>query len=321
MRIDCVIAARCLAEEPAARLPLLEKLLARGDPWSLPHVADLSACLAALFALPRASVPIAALGLLGEGVEPGREAWVRLDPVHLRAERSQLRLVPLAPHALSAADAERFAAALAPHFAAEGMALRAPQPQQWYLSCDGRADPATACPQRAAGILEQERLPRGADGAFWRRLMTEAQMLLHDSPLNAEREARGELAVNGVWPWAGGTLPTQSAGPYRTVHAGIAYARGLGRLAGALAASLPADASWTEQGGLPALLVLSSPADGPLAQIEQTWIAPAVRALEQGRCDELRLALLGPDTSSARRLTRHHLRRWWRRAKPIAGHA
>jgi len=53
-------------------------------------------------------------------------------------------------------------------------------------------------------------LPENSDNNHakikWRRLQNELQMLLHDHPVNAAREARGELAINGIWFWGAGAF-------------------------------------------------------------------------------------------------------------------
>jgi hypothetical protein len=51
----------------------------------------------------------------------------------------------------------------------------------------------------------------GSGARLIRRLQNEAQMLLHEHPLNAERERRGLLAVNSFW-LSGAGLPQPVSG-------------------------------------------------------------------------------------------------------------
>lgn len=44
-------------------------------------------------------------------------------------------------------------------------------------------------------------LPTGYEQAFWRNIMTEWQMLLHNHPVNQQRRAEGKCVVNGIWLW------------------------------------------------------------------------------------------------------------------------
>lgn len=326
MRIDLVIAADRHApiatnEPQAARLPLLEKLLARGEPWELGDWHDLASCLRALFRVPDDPLPIAALGLLGAGIEPGSHHWLRLDPIHLRAEHSRLRLVALPDDCLGDEEARTLVAALAPHFAAEDAELIAVRPQQWYLRSPRRLAAPAGCPRRCEGVLDEHVLPAGEDGAYWRRLITEAQMLLHDSPLNERREAQGKLPINGVWPWGSGAKPTIEAAGYGRAYADDAWIQGLARASGAQPHPLPADAAAIGEARADMLLVVKAGPARSLHDIEQTWLAPVAAELEHARAAELRLALVAGGTTVARRLTRRHLHRWWRRRRPLPLHA
>jgi hypothetical protein len=326
MRIDVVIAAHRLApgvtgEPPAARLPLLEKLFARGEPWELGDAPDLAACLRTLFRVPHDPLPIAALGLLGEGIDPGSHHWLRLDPIHLRPEHSRLRLVALPDASVEREEARALTAALGSHFAAEDAQLIAVRPQQWYLRSARRLAASSRCPQRCAGLLDERVLPAGEDGAYWRRLITEAQMLLHALPLNEEREAQGKLAINGVWPWGGGAMPAIAAADYRTVYAEDAWVRGLARAGGATPLPLPADAAALVDVRTALLLVVRATPARTLHGIEQTWLAPLAAALERAQTNELRVALVADGKTIARRLTRRQWQRWWRRRRPLPLHA
>ncbi|MCZ7655242.1 MAG: hypothetical protein M5R42_14705 [Rhodocyclaceae bacterium] len=44
-------------------------------------------------------------------------------------------------------------------------------------------------------------LPQGDDAREWRRFINEAQVLLHNHPINMAREAEGRPTVNSLWPW------------------------------------------------------------------------------------------------------------------------
>jgi hypothetical protein len=326
MRIDLVIAADRLAPDAAAqsgaaRLPLLEKLLARGEPWELDDAPDLKSCLRTLFRVPDDPLPIAALGLLGEGMEPGSHNWLRLDPIHLRAEHSRLRLVALPDDCLGQEAAQALIAALAPHLAAENAELIAVRPQQWYLRSPRPLPAPTGCPRRCAGVLDEHALPAGEHGAYWRRLITEAQMLLHELPLNEQREAQGKLAINGVWPWGSGAKPSIAAAGYQHVYADDAWVRGLGRAGGAEPLRLPADAGAIAGARADVLFVLKTAPARSLQRIEQTWLEPLAAALERAQASELRLALVARGRTIACRLTRRHMHRWWRRRRPLPLHA
>ena len=100
------------------------------------------------------------------------------------------------------------AASFNAHLGGDGLALEAVAPTLGLLALPRAVEAQTHDPAPLAGREAGAWLPSGADGGWLRRLMTEAQMLLHDHPVNAAREARGEAPVNGLWLWgSGGDAP------------------------------------------------------------------------------------------------------------------
>lgn len=78
-----------------------------------------------------------------------------------------------------------------------------------YLSSRGPV--ATAA--MPAYVVDQQRpdefLPAGDDTAGHRNLLSEIEMALHEHEVNRTREANGQLPVNSLWLWGGGTAPEQ----------------------------------------------------------------------------------------------------------------
>lgn len=324
MKIDVVIdASRWPREVPEshseARFPQLERMVARGEALDFAG-GDFESCLRSLFGMaPNEPIPYAAWSLLGDGGEPGEEYWLRLDPIHLRPERLQLRLIPFPADDIGRDEASALAAALMPHLQAEGHELLALHPQRWYLRAAVELDRDLGAPE--PGVLGESQLPAGAHGGYWRRLITESQMLLHELPVNQAREARGKLAVNAVWPWGGGRMRTLAAKPYAHVLSESPLARGMARTSGAEAASTTSDASALDARDGDLLLTLEAAGTGQLGMIESNWIAGLAQALARGRIDELRLFMLTPSDGIGRRVTRRRLGRWWRRGRPLRFHA
>jgi hypothetical protein len=64
-----------------------------------------------------------------------------------------------------------------------------------------------------AYVVDQQKpddfLPSGDDTATHRNLLSEVEMALHEHEVNLEREANGDLPVNSMWLWGGGTAPEQ----------------------------------------------------------------------------------------------------------------
>jgi len=313
----------------AQRLPhaALDKLLARGDAID-PPAMPLELALAQLFDWRTDdSSGHAALALLGEGHEPGDDYWLRIDPVCLQAGRTRLTLVPLPAQSLSQEEANELGAAISAHLAAAGHELVLAHPQRWYLRCQSAPAMRTQSPDACTGALDEAHLPSGTDSAPWRRLITEAQMLLHELPVNALREAAGNLPVNAVWPWGGGRLPSFAHQPYARVYADVPLARGLARATHAVASPVPRDAAALLHDAAPeepALLALDAryPANANLASLDRDWFQPLTAALADGRISLLRIMLrTGAGKTIGRVLIRSHLRRWWRRARTHSVHA
>ena len=118
MHIELVVPALLPAREPAGnpvplRMPALELLLARGR-RSNGTPGSLESWLSRAFGVEgHSSLPAGALTAHAHGLVPGNDHWLRADPVHLRADRGSLLLIPNQAFSIAAVEAEGLAAALA----------------------------------------------------------------------------------------------------------------------------------------------------------------------------------------------------------------
>lgn len=270
------------------------------------------------------ALPAAALRLLGEGGTPGAHHWLCLDPVHLSVDRRGVKLDDPTALGLSPAEDAALRAALAPLFADLGE-LSATVPGHWHLrrADDDQLD-TRALPD-AVGQAVDPALPGGQEGARWRRLLAEAQMLLHDHAVNRAREAASRPAVNHLWPWGEGQLAAAYAAPYDILWSSDSVLRGLARAA-RIASGDPPPNFETAAGRVIAVLDdLIAPARSfdalawreALIGIEHDWLAPAATAVRQGRCRSLHIAAFGPDASVGIDMTRLDLLKFWRRPQPL----
>jgi hypothetical protein len=132
-------------------------------------------------------------------VEAGPElAWALMTPVHLAVGTDGVDVLPPAALRLSESDAARFVAVLQTLWPdTEGWHWRLLDATRWAIGHATALDGLQAASiERAAGRPIEPWLP---DSRVLRRWQNEAQMLLHGHALNAEREARGEHAINSVW--------------------------------------------------------------------------------------------------------------------------
>lgn len=259
--------------------------------------------LATLAAL--AGVQTLGAGALRAGSESG---WWCADPVHLTADPDGMRLfVPEVEEAEAAVLAEALSEALE-------VEIRCLDGNHWIAAL-GRLDCVTTPAPDALGARVDTHLPRGADATRLRQWINEAQMVLHDHPVNRRRVERGEPPVNTVWPWGGpvgGQIPVW---PYSEAFASEPAVAALGA-----GGPVPAGFDALPPGG--ASLVWLDTVDraaragdpvawvDAIAALEQDWFAPARDAVLNGAFDELAVM----DCAGTRlRFRRRHRWRWWRR--------
>jgi hypothetical protein len=183
-------------------------------------------------------------------------------------------------------------------------------PQRWYLMLprDNRL-PAFADPHEALGAPMDAHLPQGEPGRRWRHLLNEAQVILHNHPINQQRMRDGKLRVNSLWFWGGGGLPDEVRCGFGTVRSDDVLLRALARRAGL---------DCVESGAGDLARLADAAGDGPLlvdlrdvrdaGVLERDWLAPALDA----RADMLQLDF-GDGTVLTWR--RPHRWRFWRRPR------
>lgn len=309
-------------------LPALETLLGRGRRVRIPG-SSLERWLAGRYRLAD-GLPLAPYSLRGDGGEPGADYWMRADPVHLKLHGDRLILAEASRLAVTPDETREFVAALNSHFAGAGISFVAPHPQRWYVRTRDEARLHATPTSEAAGRSIEALLPRGDDSARWRRVMNEAQMLLHQHPRNEAREQEGRPAVNSVWIWGAGR-DGRLAAAYDVLWADDPVAKGLAAASGGVVRPLPpTGASLLESGGGTRLAVLPLPATayGDLAEwreavvaLERTWLAVLLAGLRDAALDSLTLHGLGPDHGYTSVLTRRDRLRFWRTRRPLRSYA
>jgi hypothetical protein len=336
MHVELVVPALFEAQDPAekpvpAPMPALEMLLARGRRTEGPS-GNLETWLGRAFGLNDAasgnpSVPAGALTAFAHGLDTGAHTWLRADPVHLRADRDRVLLLPSRGFAVSSGEAEALAAALKPLLAGN-FVLHTTRPDAWCLRVEeqGIADASASPPVDLAGADIDPHLPPKR----WHRLLTELQMALYDHPANTAREQRGEPAINSVWLWGAGTLPSAARGAWHSVSADDPVAIGLGRLAQMRYRAPGAGAmEWLERApedgrhlvvldgmrGVRALGDFTALAQR-LRELESAWFAPLLAALKSRRIGMLTIHV--PEAGASFEAARGDLGRFWRWPRPLS---
>ena len=309
------------------RLPAAEKWLARADVSREPGSGD--AWLLRQWGLGD-NAPVAALSLAGEGLEAGGR-WLRADPIHQQVIRHATLLHGDWALGLTRDEAGQAISALNQFFKPDGLVFHAPHPGRWYVALGDRKPPRTTPLAQLAGANPFGHLPEGDERAFWRRVFGEAQMLLNQLPLNAEREAAGRPTLNGIWLWGGGELPTSLPKPFERVYADTPLARGLAAVSGTTSETM-SDTEITQLGAGPgATLVVIDALERPaLAGDIDRW-AQAAEAVDRnwfnglpaairthGRVD---VVLPSATATGVHSLSRRALWRLWRAPRALARHA
>lgn len=201
-------------------LPSLEKVLARaqaglatgGDERSLSAPHELALAQALGWPAIDGQLPLAARSAQRDGVPTGASPIGLLTPVHLHLGTEQVSMTDPAALALDAADARVLFDALLPLLLDEGFQMHWGAAQRWYLVHDSLAAWPTASLDRVIGRNIDPWLSDAPGARLWRRLHSEAQMLLHAHPINASRESSGLTPVNSLW-LSGCGAPRAAAGP------------------------------------------------------------------------------------------------------------
>jgi hypothetical protein len=307
--------------------PVLRRMFGRGGLQRFPAI-DSEVWLCQAFEVEqREDWPVAALTAAVDGIDIGPDYWLRADPVYLQLQRHGTRV--LAAPALTLSDDETAAltTALNTHFSADGITLDAPHPTRWYI----RQTEATGVTAPTLAATAGKSLPptplTGSRASHWHRILTEAQMVLHEHPVNQAREARGLPVVNSLLLWGGGRKPTVPGRHFTDVWSDDPLASALAVQSGADSHAAPSSAAlWfgarPKTGGRH-LLTLDRAHQamrygGPDAwlktinTLEEMWFGALLRALS-GPLEELVIVASGPDSCLRCTLRPADHLKFWRR--------
>jgi hypothetical protein len=251
--------------------------------------------------------PVAAVTRQRDAGDAALSAWLRADPAYVRADINGARLLAYGDAlALTQDEVAELLRPLRPLFGDTGFVLDAPTPSRWYLRLPREARlPAFNSPDDALGADLFEHLPEGPEGKRWRSLLSEAQVTLHNHPVNERRVTVGKPPVNSLWFWGASTLPDRVATSHTAIFSDDDAIRAFA--AEAKAAAMPVPARYGTAGG-ERLFDLRHMRD--LAQLQYHWIEPLLADLRAGQVAHATLDF----ADGARFLIRAGQRwRFWRR--------
>jgi hypothetical protein len=226
--------------------------------------------------------PIAAMSMLGYGLQPADQAYIQLNLVHFSLQRDFFELHPV--HDLNAEDSASLRASLHQHFAQSGFeCLATPDPHVLLVPIKRDMEVSTRLMSEVWGRDTRHYMPEGSDALPLRLLINEAQMILHEHPVNSARESQGLLAVNSIWLSGGGRLPEPIAKSKYSFFSSSPFIQGLAALTQAKHDQVPAnfDALMPNQQTLLWLTQHQS--------LNQNWFEPILKALKFGKIKRLSL--------------------------------
>ncbi len=130
-----------------------------------------------------------------------------VDPVYQQMDINHATLADQSLLNLTADDSAAIIATLNLQFGSDGLTFKSDHPLRWYCEFDEALNIDAVSLSHATGRDVSLCRPTGEDARRWRTLLAEIEMILYSHPVNQQREARGELPVNSLWLWGGGTLP------------------------------------------------------------------------------------------------------------------
>ena len=265
-------------------------------------------------------MPAGPLGYARDLGQPPAGFVLRVDPVSLQADAADLHLADAAPRGLTSADAAALVDTLNGHFAGDPGELVAGAPGRWYLVRRRPLDAAQRPPSEALGVPLSRIRATGKGARIIGSFMNEAQMLLHQHPVNEERASLGLAPVNTPWPWGGAMAVTPPAVEIEVLAGGGATGAALAHAAGV--EHLSDEVRWSDDlAGAGQVLVavdgLDSPARtmdidawrGAVTAVETAWLRPALASLRARTIDEVEVRT----GRAVLRLTRMRLRQFWKR--------
>jgi hypothetical protein len=320
-------------------LPALEGLLSKGS-CGEEEAQEVEPWLCDTFGVAKQQDwPVAPITLKVDGMEnftTDHGYWIRADPAHLHIERDQVLLADSRVFRITSAEADQLTGVLNMHFAEsrQKITFLPLHPDRWYIRLEDIPLPQTHLLSAVANKGISKLLPYGANSGLWHKLFNETQMLLHEHPLNREREARGEPIINSAWFWGGGTMPPSFRSAYTHVWSNDILAHALALCCGAVYSVLPREANALSGASisdkhLVVLDVLQGKASyldahgwrESLEELEKNWFAPLLAMAKRGEFQQLKLSIPGRKANKNFTLRPGDMKKFWRTAKPISVHA
>jgi hypothetical protein len=192
----------------------LARWLARGDELSKTQ-AGRDVALRECFEFLGTAFPHAALSRSLESSDARDASWLYADPAYVIADAVTVRMLACGALGLTEEESHELAKPLKLLFGDAGFPLETSASGRWFLRCpSGSPLPSFAPPSQVLGDDLARHLPSGENERQWRHLLNEAQVILHNHPINEHRAREGKAPANSLWFWGAGSLPEWVRTPF-----------------------------------------------------------------------------------------------------------
>lgn len=191
------------------RFPALESLFSRGRPSRIQAASPNHARFALFGIEPGEMLPVAALTHVSDRDEAPEDDyfWLRSDPVTLWADMARVFMTSHGFADLDPYERNEIENCIRTVLLEEGIDLHADHPERWCIALNEPLDFEFTPLDSALGMDLADALPGHPQAQYWRRVLNEIQVALHNCPVNVRRRQTGRQQINSVWFWGGGLIP------------------------------------------------------------------------------------------------------------------
>lgn len=187
--------------------------------------------------------PSAELTLLANGYDSNARHYMHADPVHLQADLDHAILTSSVDLDIRQSEATALCGVLNDHFQQDGITFQQLNKDEWLLSGPDKIEMNTTPLSQAVGRNINFILPEGEGSGYWKKILTEAQMLMYSSDTNNSRENSGEQSVNSLWFHGAGDLPAYNNVKVESICSNTLMFKGLAQHIGIDYVAIPSSAS------------------------------------------------------------------------------
>jgi hypothetical protein len=212
------------------RFPALELLFSRGKHARVPAESANHLRFALFGIAPDERLPVAALTHVSDRKKTPEDSyyWLRSDPVTLWADMARVFMTSHGFADLNPYERNEIENCVRSVLMEEGIDLHSDHPERWCIALNKPLEFEFTSLDEAVGMDLADALPAHPQARFWRRVLNEIQVALHNCPVNVRRRQSGRQEINSVWFWGGGFIP--DAAPHDmidTVYSNNPVTRGL----------------------------------------------------------------------------------------------